>query len=154
MLVQLYSRLNQSVSHLADEIGEEFVARRSKSEPTKELLDLALRLVPFFLTHNGEVEAVDLLGELESIASIVPFVDHDTFARVCRYMVSCVNLLPPPDDVEFLKTARQIYLNEKRHTEAIVLSLKLQDFQLVEEDFNSPKNPLVSKPLPSLAIAD
>lgn len=105
------------------------------------MLKLTLRLVPFLLGHNGEIEAVDLLGELESISSIIPFVDSDTYARVCRYMVSCVNLLPPPDDIEFLQTARTIYLKNKRYTEAIVLSLKLQDMGLIQEDFAAATNP-------------
>ena len=54
------------------------------------LLALALEIVPFFLSHNAEADAVDLLLELEAIERIVPLVGKDTFARVCLYMVSCV----------------------------------------------------------------
>lgn len=56
------------------------------------LLALALEIVPFFLAHNAEADAVDLLLELEAIERIVPLVGKDTFARVCLYMVSCVPL--------------------------------------------------------------
>jgi hypothetical protein len=72
----------------------------SASAPTWEAVDrptllaLALEIVPFFLAHNAEADAVDLLLELEAIERIVPLVGKDTFGRVCLYMVSCVRSLP------------------------------------------------------------
>lgn len=128
-------------SHLAAEIGEEFISRQNAAEATDDLLALGLRLIPFLLSHNGEADAVDLLLELESIESIIPHVDKDTYARVCLYMVSCVNLLIPPDDQLFLKTARQIYRNHSKYTESLTLALKMQDMDLIKEDFESPVNP-------------
>lgn len=132
---------HEYVRHLAAEIGEEFLVRTTAGASTADLLALGLRLVPFLLTHNGEADAVDLLLELESIASIIPHVDDNTYARVCLYMVSCVNLLAPPDDRDFLKTAREIYRKHAKYTESLTLSLKLQDPVLIQEDFDSPKNP-------------
>lgn len=128
-------------SHLASELGEEFLVRQETSDSTDDLLTLGLRLVPFLLSHNGEADAVDLLLELESISSIIPHVDANTYARVCLYMVSCVNLLVPPDDKEFLKTARQIYRKHGKFTESITLALRLQDMEMVKEDFEAPSNP-------------
>lgn len=104
------------------------------------LLDLALQLVPFFLGHNGEADAVDLLLELESIEKIEKFVDENTYQRVCTYMVGCVNLLVPPDDHKFLTTARSIYRAQNRLTEAIMLSLKTNDMELVVADLDAAKN--------------
>ncbi|SCV69211.1 BQ2448_2231 [Microbotryum intermedium] len=141
---------HEYVRHLAAELGEEYLARQnddSLTESTDELLQLGLRLVPFLLTHNGEADAVDLLLELESIPSIVPHVDKDTYARVCLYMVSCVNLLVSPDDQLFLKTAREIYRKHGKYTESIALSLKLQDMDLIKEDFESPTNPHMKRQL-------
>lgn len=65
----------------------------------QQLLDLALELVPFFLAHNAEADAVDLLLEVESIESLVDegFLEgkkgEDIYARVCQYMVRYVPLL-------------------------------------------------------------
>jgi 26S proteasome regulatory subunit N1 len=67
-----------------------------KARPLKtrqQLLDLALELVPFFLQHNAEADAVDLLLEVESIGSLVSEgllegkKGEDIYARVCQYMV-------------------------------------------------------------------
>ena len=130
--------------HLAAEIEEEYASRTESPSSAHitpaDLHALALRLVPFLLSHNGEADAVDLLLELESISSILHFVDENTFARVCLYMMSCVNLLVPPDDREFLKTARDIYRKFDRFSQAIVCSIRLGDQNLIKEDFQSPKN--------------
>jgi 26S proteasome regulatory subunit N1 len=133
--------------HLAAEIGEEYTARQatddSATDATADLHELALRLVPFLLAHNGEADAVDLLLELESISSIVDHVDENSYSRVCLYMVSCVNLLVPPDDREFLRTARRIYLKQNRLTHALTLSIRLHDKELMLEDFQAAKTPCV-----------
>ena len=79
---------NEYVRHLAAEIGEEYNARMDEEQNTDELVQLGLLLVPFSLKDNAEADAVDLLLELESIDKLPPYVEQDTFARVCLYMVS------------------------------------------------------------------
>lgn len=105
---------HEYVRHLASELGEEFNAQYSsivdeekpngtgdangvKEEDEDEeqgrrytvdqLRGLALELVEFFLKHNAEADAVDLLLELEFIEGIVGKVDEKTWPRVCQYMV-------------------------------------------------------------------
>ena len=52
-----------------------------------------------------------------------------------------VNLLPPPDDVLFLRTAHTIYVKHAKFPEALSLAIRLGDPDLVREDFNTPANP-------------
>jgi 26S proteasome regulatory subunit N1 len=85
---------HEYMRHLSAELGEEYNLRsatdaESLADGTKkqELLDLALLIVPFSLQHNAEADAVDLLLELESISKLPQFVDKDTYARTCLYMV-------------------------------------------------------------------
>lgn len=73
-------------SHLSMEIGQEYLERIEKEESTDDLLKLAMDIVPFFLSHNAEADACDLLMELEKIDLIIPLVDHNTFGRVCLYL--------------------------------------------------------------------
>ena len=48
---------------------------------------MALEIVPFFLKHNAEADACDLLLELEMIHRLAEFVDKDTYQRVCLYIL-------------------------------------------------------------------
>ncbi|CAG8757584.1 3_t:CDS:2, partial [Cetraspora pellucida] len=51
----------------------------------------------------------------------------------------CVNLLVPPDDVAFLRTAHAIYRKENKFTEAVSLAIRLGDYDLIREDFNAAR---------------
>jgi 26S proteasome regulatory subunit N1 len=138
---------HEYVRHLALEIGEVFGKRITTDEPTKDLVDLALILVPLFLKSNAEADAVDLMSELEIIDQLQNFVDTDTYARVCLYMVSMVNLLTYPDNELFLKTAHGIYMKYKQYTQAMVLAIRLNDVELIKADFEKAEDPALKKQL-------
>lgn len=138
---------HEYVRHLALEIGEEYEVRSENEESTDDLVELALQIVPFFLKHNAEADAVDLLLELESIEQLPQFVDQNTFGRVCLYMVSCVPLLAPPDDSAFLHTAYNIYLSHGQLTQALALAIRIDDEELIRSVFSATSDELVQKQL-------
>ncbi|KAK6533354.1 proteasome regulatory particle base subunit [Orbilia ellipsospora] len=136
---------HEYVRHLALEIGAVFNKRQEQEEDTQELSDLALSLIPYFLSHNAEADAVDLLSELEMIEHLPKYLDENTYARACLYMVSMVNLLPFPDDIAFLRTAHDIYRQYDKLTQAVVLAIRLNDNDLIQDDFYAAEDPLVKK---------
>ena len=78
---------HEYMRHLALEIGAEYQNRLNDDKPTDDVTDLASTLVPFFLKHNAEADAVDILSELEMIDQIEQYVDENTYSRVALYMV-------------------------------------------------------------------
>ncbi|SJM87827.1 probable 26S proteasome regulatory subunit RPN1 [Zygosaccharomyces bailii] len=160
---------HEYIRHLALEIGEVYNQQVEKEgsgdappgelQETSTLKDegfefskdaivqLSLEIVPYFLKHNGEADAVDLLLEIESIEKLPQFVDKNTYERVCQYMVACVPLLPPPEDVAFLQTAYSIYLSESQLTEALSLAIRLGDESLLRSVFDATSDPVVHKQL-------
>ncbi len=138
---------HEYIRHLSAELGAEYALRVDKSEDISSLRSLALECATFLLHHNAEADAVDLLEELECVGKIGDLVDDDTYARVCLYMVSCVPLLAPPDDVAFLRTAHTILSDHKKYPEAMALAIRLGDPQLIYSDFHKPANPLMRKQL-------
>ncbi|KAH8602015.1 armadillo-type protein [Bisporella sp. PMI_857] len=131
--------------HLALELGEVYSKRLTADEPYQDLIDLALLLVPLYLKSNAEADAVDLMSELEIIEEIPKFLDKDTFPRVCLYMVSMVNLLTYPEDQQFLRTAHNIYKQYNQLPQAIVLAIRLNDLELIKEDFNATNDAALKK---------
>ncbi|KAF4513317.1 hypothetical protein G6O67_000605 [Ophiocordyceps sinensis] len=138
---------HEYVGHLALEIGEVYAKRIIVDEPTKDLVDLALVLVPLYFNSNAEADAVDLMSELEIIEEIPRFVDGDTYARVCLYMVSMANLLTYPDNEIFLRTAHEIYVEYEQFTQAMVLAIRLHDLNMIRADFGKAKDPALKKQL-------
>jgi 26S proteasome regulatory subunit N1 len=78
---------HEYMRHLALEIGKEFQNRLNEDKSTDDITEPALSLVPFFLKHNAEADAVDILSDLEMIESIEQYLDENTYSRVCLYMV-------------------------------------------------------------------
>ncbi|VBB83919.1 Putative 26S proteasome regulatory subunit rpn-1 [Podospora comata] len=138
---------HEYVRHLALEIGEVYGKRIAADEPTADLVDLALALVPLFLKSNQEADAVDLMSELEIIEELPKFVDENTYGRVCLYMVSMVNLLTYPDNEQFLRVAHDIYKTYKQYTQAMVLAIRLNDLELIEADFQDAPDLALKKQL-------
>ncbi|KAI8611309.1 armadillo-type protein [Chytriomyces sp. MP71] len=141
--------------HLAAELIVEYNSRAEEDDSqttpqiatTEQLVKLALDIVPFCLKHNAEADACDLLLELESLDKLPRFVDKDTYARVCLYIVSMVPYVAPPDDMVILKTARTIYRAQEQYTQAILISLRINDLTLVKEDYDACPDELVKKQL-------
>lgn len=141
---------HEYVRHLALEIGDatQQSFEEGKSEFSEaELNSIVLKIVPFFLKHNQEADAIDLLLETGEINELPQFVDKDIYSRVCLYLVSCVPLLPPPDDLEFLQTAFSIYLEHGELTQALALAIRIDDEELIGSVFNATNDLTIKKQL-------
>lgn len=139
---------HEYMRNLALEIGEAYQESLGANDDyTNRLVKLSLQIVPFFLKHNAEADAVDLLLEVESIEKLPQYLDDSTYARVCLYMVSCVPLLAPPDDTAFLQTAYSIYLAHNQLTQALTLAIKLDDELLIKQIFEATDDVLIQKQL-------
>lgn len=112
-----------------------------------DLLPLTMIIVQYFLKHNAETEAVDLLLEIEQIEKLPQYVDKDTYKRVCNYMEACVPLLAPPDDLAFVNTAYAIYLSNNQLPQALRLAIKLDDESLIKAVFDATADDAVHKQL-------
>ena len=136
---------HEYVRHLALEIGQDYQRKLGEDEDPQDLIDLARTLVPYFLSHNAEADAVDILSELERIEEIPQWLDENTYGRVCLYMVSMVNLLTFPEDQMFLRTAHDIYKSYNKLPQSMVLAIRLNDLDLIRYDFDSTTDVALKK---------
>lgn len=134
---------HEYVRHLALEIGNIFRARIEEDKPIDDLLNLSLKIIPFFMKHNAEADAVDLLLEIESIEKIPDYTDANNCERVCRYMLGCVPYLSPPDNLTCLNTVFKIYLEHQKYADALVVALRLDDPELIQAAFAAVSEPLL-----------
>ncbi|GAB7338577.1 hypothetical protein MBLNU457_5319t2 [Dothideomycetes sp. NU457] len=138
---------HEYMRHLALEIGQEYQRSLENETDHEAILSLATDLVPFFLSHNAEADAVDLLSEMELIEEIGEHVDKDTYARVCLYMVSMVPLLTYPENDQFLRAAHDIYRQYDQLTQAMTLAIRLNDMELIKSDLRSTKDKALRRQL-------
>ena len=138
---------HEYMRHLALEIGEEHQKRLEAEKDTDDVTQLVLTLVPFFLSHNAEADAVDILSELDMIDQIRGHLDENTYGRVCLYMVSMVPLLTYPDNDRFLRTAHDIYVHYQQLAQAISLAIRLNDMDLIKSDFAAASDKALKRQL-------
>ena len=69
------------------ELMAEYNSLLEANESVDVVVKVALEIIPFFLKHNAEADACDLLLELEQVDKLVDFVDKNTFERVCLYIL-------------------------------------------------------------------
>ena len=74
---------------LAGQIGTQYQSRIEKSEPVDDILSLVDQIIPEFINHNEEAEAVDLLMEVERLNKLGDFCNKNNYERVCIYLLSC-----------------------------------------------------------------
>lgn len=139
--------------HLAKEVGEEFTARGGVLGT--DIATVTEQLVAFFLRHNAEPDACDLLIEVDKVEALVEAVSKAEadlansvamgegqglesvidYERVCRYLTSCVPFEPFPADHRILKVVFAIYLAQDNLPWALITALRLNSPDLIRAVF-------------------
>ena len=55
----------------------------------EDILELVDQIIPEFINHNEEAEAVDLLMEVDRLNKLADFCNKNNYERVCVYLLSC-----------------------------------------------------------------
>ena len=68
------------------------------------------QIIPEFINHNEEPEAVDLLLEVERLDSLIDFTTENNFERVCIYLSTCAAYAADTEEMQHsLGTTFKIY---------------------------------------------
>jgi 26S proteasome regulatory subunit N1 len=119
---------------LAGQIGDEYQKRVEKEEKVDDINNLVDQIIPEFINHNEEPEAVDLLLEVERLASLKDFTSTNNFERVCNYLLSCSDYAADTDEMQqTFQTAFDVYRKFKRYPDALRVAQKMNNMTLVSE---------------------
>ena len=129
--------------------GDAVIVDASDAETLKspeELMPLIKeQLTPFFMQHNAEAEAIDLLMEVGRLDEIVQHVDKTNVDRICMYLGQMAQYVPEPEDSMVLTVAVDSLRKVGRLPEALMMAVRLGDDALLEEILSSCDDPLVQK---------
>ena len=70
-------------------IFENLLSEKQDFKDHDDLMSVVNIIVPQFINHNEEPEAVDLMMETEALDKLESFCNKRNFDRVCRYLCSC-----------------------------------------------------------------
>uniref|UniRef100_A0AC34PXR3 26S proteasome non-ATPase regulatory subunit 2 n=1 Tax=Panagrolaimus sp. JU765 TaxID=591449 RepID=A0AC34PXR3_9BILA len=123
------------VRHLTMEIGNEW--KTSTDERKKLMMPLVKEIVIYNLKHNAEVEACDLLIEIEQIDLLLDLIDKESHERVCLYLLRSSPLTADPDNQAMIRCAMNIYSKFGFEFEALRCAIMLNDIDLIKKKFVS-----------------
>lgn len=136
------------VRNLSGDIGNEFISRLDKDQPTDELLNLVNIIVPFLIEAHSESEAVDLLLEVEKLDSIMDFVNEHNYKRICLYLLSSANYAADTDEMKsILEIAYNIYQKFNESANALRVAIKLNNQLFIKQTFTGCSDPVMQKQL-------
>eukprot|EP01134_Creolimax_fragrantissima_P004949 CFRG4949T1 len=142
---------HEYVRHLTMEIGilhnEQLLAVDSEVDETEKqkILQMTIEIVPYCLKHNAEAEACDLLMEIERLDLLEKYVEKETYARVCHYLVSCVPYTPDEESSRLLHTALNLYVKFGKEVHALQLAVRLNEPAVYKGMFEKCTDPVVKK---------
>ena len=133
---------------LAGQIGREFESRMEQQQSVDEINQLVDQIIPQFINHNEEPEAVDLLLEVERLSALIEFTNTNNFERVCNYLLSCSDYAADTEEMQHtFRTAFDIYRKFKRYPEAMRVAQKMNNMDLIGELMSECKDAVTLKQL-------
>ncbi|XP_015887277.1 26S proteasome non-ATPase regulatory subunit 2 homolog A [Ziziphus jujuba] len=130
---------HEYVRNLAGEIAQEYTERQCMEAPVDDLMELVEQIVAFYMKHNAEPEAVDLLMEVEDLNLLSEHVDGANFKRTCLYLTNLARYVyhTGSDDILVLDIAYNLYLKFQEFSNALRIALFLDNMQYARRVFTS-----------------
>jgi 26S proteasome regulatory subunit N1 len=145
-LKDLISWGHEYLRALSGQIGVQYDKRVADGTPTANLLELVDIIVPEFINHNEEPEAVDLMMETESLGKLNSFCNARNYDRVCRYLCACSQYAADTEEMkQSYTTAYQIYKTQRKYCEALQVAQKMNDMELITEIMTACPDPIERK---------
>ena len=142
---------HEYVLHVSNEIGAVWnsldVEAADLNEKRDELHNIVKEIVPYFMQHNAESDACDILMEIENLDALIEYCDPNSYNRVCLYLISCVKYVAEPENTNLLKCAYKIYRKFDKLPDAMRLAMCLNDTTLMVDVFESAQTSQLQKQL-------
>ncbi|KAL8446783.1 hypothetical protein Emag_004544 [Eimeria magna] len=114
----------------------------------EQLLQLVEEIVPFYMQHNAEVDAIDLLTEVERPQLLLSLLDANNYQRVVAYLLSLSNYAANSDEsLKIQNVAFEALMQQQQHCDALRVAMRVGDRALIDRVVKECKDPLVLQQL-------
>lgn len=128
---------HEYVRQLEMEVIEQFYSS-TKSE--EQLMGLVRDIVKFDCKHHAEIQACDLLMEIDKLDLLPQYIDKSIYQRICLYLHSCTKYVDEIEGEKILKLVAKQYLRFEEFTKALIISIQLNDQDLTKLVFKTCKD--------------
>lgn len=107
---------------------------------TQKMKQLTKDIVNFNCTHHAEIQACDLLMELDEMDCISQYINSTIYQRICMYILSCAKFVEDPEARKLKKIVAYQYMKFDEAAKALVIAIHIFDTELMNEIFSKCKN--------------
>lgn len=126
---------HEYIRQLENEIIDEWLP-----EAVPDLLPLVKDIICFDCTHHAEIQACDLLMEIDRLELISDHVDKSTYDRICLYLSSCAKHVDEIEAGKIIKIVADQYLKFGEYAKAMVIFLREGETKMVKKVFKLCKD--------------
>lgn len=123
---------HEYIRHLESEIVQ-YVYKTSTIEPTLE--KLIKDIVKFNCKFHAEIQACDLLMEIDKLEILPSFIDKSIYSRICLYLQCCAKYVDDLEADKILKLVAEQYIRFKEYSKALIIAINLNNDKMVDEIF-------------------
>lgn len=145
-LKELHQWGHEYLRTLAGQIGIEYDKRVEKGTSVEDIYTIVDIIIPHFIDHNEEPEAVDLMMETERLDKLINFTNERNYDRVCLYLLSCSQYAADTEEMSnSYRTAFNIYKSQKQFCDALRVAQKMNNIDLIKEIMEACQDPITKK---------
>ena len=98
-------------------------------------------IVKFNCEHHAEIQACDLLMEIDKLEFLPPYIDKSIYARVCLYLSCCSKYVEDLEAEKILSLVADQYIRFEEYCKALIVAIGINDKNLANEIFEKCKDP-------------
>lgn len=130
--LNLESMGEEYVLALSGDLANEYLSRLEEGDDTDDLFELANKILPFMFKSGNEINALDLLLELEQLGMLTQYISSHNFLRIFNYLIATINF--SADNVEYeaiMKCLFTISMEMKNWTSALRVAIRANSKEMI-----------------------
>ncbi|KAL1512972.1 hypothetical protein ABEB36_002467 [Hypothenemus hampei] len=92
-------------------------------------------ILAFNCTHNAEIQACDLLMEIDCLPLLSEYINENTYQRICCYLTSCAKYTDKSERNEIMRLCYEEYIKFGEYVRSLIIGLQLNDDELIHNSF-------------------
>lgn len=104
------------------------------------LLPLVQDIVKYDCKFHAELQACDLLMEIDKLEILPPHIQKDTYQRICLYLASCAKFVDDMEAAKITKLVADQYLKFEEYAKALMLYTQMRDVPMIKKVFEMCKD--------------
>lgn len=130
--------------NFAGDLAAEYAQRIELKADKADVYLLVQQILPSLFKHGHDINAIDLLLEIERLDLLLNFIDSSNYNRLFIYLQS--SLCYASDSIEFnsiLNTLYTISMSRGDHVNSLKVALRMNDYAKMSQVLESCQDPLV-----------